>query len=232
MRTLLSALSAPALLEGTAGALRWEGLQYERRYRRLLAPPLQRLLTQPGGRTLVHRPTHGASVPSSFFVQVVQCGLASSEQVADKAVINSVWELSLISLCVSRRIAGPGRCALGVAVSAVPVPWRAGVAALGRGCAAMPAGQADALGAREALMQLASEAVRVAAQSPFLEAAAGRAAAVLCTLYLPPERRAGAPGARASMPGAAAELAAAACIAAEWGDWLTVHLDGPATFSV
>lgn len=35
-------------------------------------------------------------------------------------------------------------------------------------------------------MQLASEAVRVAAQSPFLENAVGRARAVLCCLYLPP----------------------------------------------
>lgn len=48
VRTLLAALTAPAILESTQGALRWDGLQYEKRYRRLLSPPLQRLLTQPG----------------------------------------------------------------------------------------------------------------------------------------------------------------------------------------
>lgn len=48
MRTLLAALTAPAILESMQGALRWDGLQYEKRYRRLLSPPLQRLLTQPG----------------------------------------------------------------------------------------------------------------------------------------------------------------------------------------
>jgi hypothetical protein len=42
------------------------------------------------------------------------------------------------------------------------------------------------MGPKESLMQLASEAVRVAAQSPFLENAVGRARAVLCCLYLPP----------------------------------------------
>lgn len=48
VRTVLAALTAPAILESTQGALRWDGLQYERRYRRLLSLPLQRLLTQPG----------------------------------------------------------------------------------------------------------------------------------------------------------------------------------------
>ncbi|BDA41543.1 probable cell division protein FtsZ 2 at N-terminal half [Coccomyxa sp. Obi] len=107
VRTLGAALAAPQILESTQGALRWDGLQYERRYRRLLSPPLQRLLTQPG------------------------------------------------------------------------------IAALGRGGAAMPAHHAGGMGPKEALMQLSSEAVRVAAQSPFLENAVGRARAVLCCLYLP-----------------------------------------------
>lgn len=49
----------------------------------------------------------------------------------------------------------------------------------------MPAHHAGGMGPKEALMQLASEAVRVAAQSPFLENAVGRAHAVLCCLYLP-----------------------------------------------
>ncbi len=49
VRTLGAALAAPQILESTQGALRWDGLQYERRYRRLLSPPLHRLLTQPGG---------------------------------------------------------------------------------------------------------------------------------------------------------------------------------------
>ncbi len=49
----------------------------------------------------------------------------------------------------------------------------------------MPMQHAAGLGAKDALMQLASEAVRVAAQSPFLERAVGRATAVLCCVYLP-----------------------------------------------
>lgn len=61
----------------------------------------------------------------------------------------------------------------------------AGIAALGRGGAAMPAHAAGGMGPKQSLMQLASEAVRVAAQSPFLENAVGRARAVLCCLYLP-----------------------------------------------
>ena len=52
VRTLLAALAAPAILESTQGALRWDGLQYEKKYRRLLSPPLQRLLTQPGAPLL------------------------------------------------------------------------------------------------------------------------------------------------------------------------------------
>ena len=38
----------------------------------------------------------------------------------------------------------------------------------------------------QALMHLASDAVRAAAESPFLETAVGRASAVLCSLSLPP----------------------------------------------
>jgi hypothetical protein len=49
----------------------------------------------------------------------------------------------------------------------------------------MPAEHAARLGSKDALLQLASEAVRVAAQSPFLERAVGRAKAVLCCIYLP-----------------------------------------------
>ena len=47
VRTLLAALTARAILESTQGALRWDGLQYEAKYR-----PLQRLLTQPGAPLL------------------------------------------------------------------------------------------------------------------------------------------------------------------------------------
>lgn len=62
----------------------------------------------------------------------------------------------------------------------------------------MPAQHAAGLGEKDALMQLASEAVRVAAQSPFLERAVGRATAVLCCVYLP----------NASLPGPGASLQA------------------------
>ena len=60
----------------------------------------------------------------------------------------------------------------------------------------MPVQHAVRLGAKDALMQLASEAVRVAAQSPFLERAVGRATAVLCCVYLPD---AGLPASGASL---------------------------------
>ena len=71
---------------------------------------------------------------------------------------------------------------------------RAGVAVLGRGGSAMPAQHVAGLGPKAGLMQLASEAVRVAAQSPFLERAASRATAVLCCVYLP-DRGLPSPGA-------------------------------------
>lgn len=47
VRTVLAALTAPELLKSTRGALVWHGRDL-RRYRRLLSPPLQRLLTCPG----------------------------------------------------------------------------------------------------------------------------------------------------------------------------------------
>ena len=47
----------------------------------------------------------------------------------------------------------------------------------------------------QALMHLASDAVRAAAESPFLETAIGRASAVLCCLSLPPTPHDGAPDA-------------------------------------
>ena len=49
----------------------------------------------------------------------------------------------------------------------------------------MPVQHVASLGPKGGLMQLASEAVRVAAQSPFLERAISRATAVLCCVYLP-----------------------------------------------
>ena len=61
-----------------------------------------------------------------------------------------------------------------------------GTAALGRGVAVMPATALRQMGAPSALMHLASDAVRAAAESPFLESSIGRASAVLCCLSLPP----------------------------------------------
>ena len=58
----------------------------------------------------------------------------------------------------------------------------------------MPAQHVAGLGPKGGLMQLASEAVRAAAQSPFLERAVGRATAVLCCVYLP-DRGLPSPGA-------------------------------------
>lgn len=97
-RSLQNGCHAPA------GALIWHGRDL-RRYRRLLSPPLQRLLTCPG------------------------------------------------------------------------------TAALGRGVAVMPA--SSSVSPSSALVHLASDAVRAAAESPFLEGSLADASAVLCCIALP-----------------------------------------------
>lgn len=61
-----------------------------------------------------------------------------------------------------------------------------GTGALGRGLASLPAAAAARMGRQQSLMHLASDAVRAAAESPFLEGAMGGATAVLCCLLLPP----------------------------------------------
>ncbi|KAK9865083.1 hypothetical protein WJX84_002741 [Apatococcus fuscideae] len=104
VRSLLAALQAPEILKSTQGALIWHGRDL-RRYRRLLSPPLQRLLTCPG------------------------------------------------------------------------------TAALGRGVAVMPA--SSSVSPASALAHLASDAVRAAAESPFLETHLADASAVLCCIALP-----------------------------------------------
>ena len=62
------------------------------------------------------------------------------------------------------------------------------VGTLGRGTAVMPGAHASQLGRPTALMHLASDAVRAAATSPFLEGTHNRGGmvTVLCTLALPP----------------------------------------------
>ena len=62
------------------------------------------------------------------------------------------------------------------------------VGTLGRGTAVMPGAHASQLGRPTALMHLASDAVRAASTSPFLEGTQGRGGmvTVLCTLALPP----------------------------------------------
>lgn len=62
-----------------------------------------------------------------------------------------------------------------------------GTAVLGRGVASAPEEYARQAGLQGTLMHLASDAVRAAAESPFLESAAGRTSAILCCLCLPPE---------------------------------------------
>lgn len=65
-----------------------------------------------------------------------------------------------------------------------------GVAALGRGVASMPASYAHQMGPGHSLMRLASDAVRAAAESPFLADAVGRPSAILCSISLPsPKQR-------------------------------------------
>lgn len=65
-----------------------------------------------------------------------------------------------------------------------------GTAALGRGVASMPASYAHQMGAGQSLMHLASDAVRAAAESPFLEEAVKKASAILCCISMPsPKQR-------------------------------------------
>lgn len=63
---------------------------------------------------------------------------------------------------------------------------RPGTAVLGRGLASMPAEAAHQMGAAQALMHLASDAVRAAAESPFLEGALLASSGVLVCIDLPP----------------------------------------------
>ncbi|KAK9810099.1 hypothetical protein WJX72_004870 [[Myrmecia] bisecta] len=64
-----------------------------------------------------------------------------------------------------------------------------GTAALGRGVASMPAAYVNQMGASQALMHLASDAVRAAAESPFLEDSIQQASAVLCCISLPSSKQ-------------------------------------------
>ncbi|DBA92080.1 hypothetical protein WJX77_001940 [Trebouxia sp. C0004] len=65
-----------------------------------------------------------------------------------------------------------------------------GTAALGRGVASMPASYAHQMGPGQSLMHLASDAVRAAAESPFLEEAVRKASAILCCISMPsPKQR-------------------------------------------
>jgi len=76
VRTVLAALTAPELLKSTRGAMVWHGRDL-RRYRRLLSPPLQRLLSCPGApappRPAVParrpRPTPGPAAPGRVLPQ-------------------------------------------------------------------------------------------------------------------------------------------------------------------
>lgn len=78
-----------------------------------------------------------------------------------------------------------------------------GLAVLGRGLASLPAEAAHQMGASQALMHLASDAVRAAAESPFLDGALASASGVLCCINLPPsaQRFAGGAGGPAPLQG-------------------------------
>ncbi|PRW61363.1 domain-containing 2 [Chlorella sorokiniana] len=78
-----------------------------------------------------------------------------------------------------------------------------GLAVLGRGLASLPAEAAHQMGAQQALMHLASDAVRAAAESPFLDGALASASGVLCCINLPPagQRFAGGAGGPAPLQG-------------------------------
>lgn len=77
---------------------------------------------------------------------------------------------------------------------------RPGTAVLGRGLASMPAEAAHQMGAAQALMHLASDAVRAAAESPFLDGALYAASGVLCCIDLPPTGQQVDTGAGGSAP--------------------------------
>jgi len=61
---VLAALTAPELLKSTRGAMVWHGRDL-RRYRRLLSPPLQRLLSCPGAPALPWPAAHSRGLPQA-----------------------------------------------------------------------------------------------------------------------------------------------------------------------
>jgi len=69
VRTVLAALTAPELLKSTRGAMVWHGRDL-RRYRRLLSPPLQRLLSCPGAPALPWPAAPGPGPASSTLPQL------------------------------------------------------------------------------------------------------------------------------------------------------------------
>lgn len=71
IRAILWALRAPEVLRANRGTLMWHGRDL-RQYKRLLSPPLQRLLTCPGSASL------GRGLASIPWEAVKQSGLAST----------------------------------------------------------------------------------------------------------------------------------------------------------
>lgn len=104
VRTVLAALQAPEILKSNAGPLMWHGRDL-RRYRRLLSPPLQRLLTCPGVAALGRG---GASLPLETFWKYPLCG--ALKQLASDAVLSAAespflqldaGQVSAVLCCIS-----------------------------------------------------------------------------------------------------------------------------------
>ena len=146
-----------------AGALIWHGRDL-RRYKRLLSPPLQRLLTCPGTAALGRGV---ASMPASYAHQV------------PKALATLC--LAPLLYCLLLQC-----CPFMVwAVALHLLFWLCPLVAFHPVCCATVQ-----MGPGQSLMHLASDAVRAAAESPFLEEAVKKASAILCCISMPsPKQR-------------------------------------------
>lgn len=138
-------LQAQEVLRSSRGALMWHGRDL-RHFKRIISPPLQQLLTQPGTAVL------GRGLASMPAASAHQMGAA---QVGDVALFFSDIALSRCN----QTVVHVGTC-------------QHVVACLPR--------------CLQALMHLASDAVRAAGESPFLDGALQSASGVLCAINLPP----------------------------------------------
>jgi len=140
------------------------------------------------------------------FGEVAQLTVAEASEIADAALEHSVH--SVMQAVCAREVLKSSRGALMwhgrdlrhykrlLSPPLQQLLTCPGTAVLGRGLASMPATAAANMGSKgaEALLHLASDAVRAAAESPFLDGALEDASAVLCCLRMPAPDQEFSPG--------------------------------------